>query len=45
MLNVTGGGEEHFQEGKELSYLKPAHIFPLNPDPAEVIATVEALFE
>ena len=45
MLNVTGGGEEHFQEGKELSYLKPAHVFPLNPDPAEVIATVEALFE
>ena len=33
------------QEGKELSYLKPAHVFPLNPDPAEVIATVEALFE
>ncbi len=45
MLNVTGGGEEHFQEGKELSYLKPAHVFPLNPDPDEVIATVEALFE
>ncbi len=45
MLNVTGGGEEHFQEGKELSCLKPAHIFPLDPDPSEVISTVEALFE
>ena len=45
MLNVTGGGEGHFQDGKVLSYLKPAHIFPLDPDPSEVISTVEALFE
>ncbi len=32
MLNVTGGGEEHFKEGKELWYLKPSHVFPLEPD-------------
>lgn len=44
MLNITGGGEEHFKEGKELWYLKPSHVFPLDPDPANVVETVEALF-
>ncbi len=44
MLNITGGGEEHFKEGKELWYLKPSHVFPLEPDPANVVETVEALF-
>mgnify|MGYP000696449119 FL=1 len=44
MLNVTGGGEEHFKEGKELWYLKPSHVFPLEPDEADVVEKVEALF-
>lgn len=44
MLNITGGGEEHFKEGKELWYLKPSHIFPLEPDVEDVVAKVDALF-
>ena len=44
MLNITGGGEEHFQQGKELWYLKPSHIFPLDPDADEVVERVETLF-
>lgn len=44
MLNITGGGEEHFKEGKELWYLQPSAVFPLDPDPDEVVEQVEALF-
>ena len=44
MLNVTGGGERHFQRNKELWYLKPHHVFPLDPKPDYVIHTVEKLF-
>ena len=44
MLNITGGGERKAQEGKELFYLKPSHIFPLAPDTEDVITKVEALF-
>ncbi|WP_418983876.1 cysteate synthase [Alistipes sp.] len=44
MLNITGGGEEHFKEGKELWYLKPSHVFPLEPDTDEVVEKVGALF-
>lgn len=45
MLNVTGGGEKCFQQGKKLWYLKPHRVFPLDPDPAEVAAALEQLFE
>ena len=45
MLNITGGGEEHFQEGKELWYLKPSHVFPLDPDATNVAEVVDSLFE
>lgn len=45
MLNITGGGERHFQEGKELWYLQPTHVFSLTPDPEDVIEKVEAMFE
>lgn len=45
MLNITGGGEEHFKEGKELWYLKPSHVFPLEPDADDVVAKVETLFQ
>lgn len=44
MLNITGGGERKAQEGKELFYLKPSHVFPLAPDAEDVITKVEALF-
>lgn len=44
MLNITGGGEEHFKEGKELWYLQPSHVFALEPDPDEVVEKVGALF-
>ncbi len=44
MLNITGGGEAHFKEEKNLFYLKPSHVFPLEPDFADVIDKVEKLF-
>ncbi len=44
MLNITGGGEEHFKAGKTLWYLQPSHIFGLEPDADEVVEKVEALF-
>ena len=44
MLNVTGGGEQHCQEGKQLHYLKPSLVFDFDPDPNEVIDKVSALF-
>lgn len=44
MLNITGGGEEHFKQDKELWYLKPSHVFPLEPDTDDVVAKVGALF-
>lgn len=45
MLNITGGGERRCQQDKELWYLKPSLVFPLAPDPEEVVEKVEALFE
>lgn len=45
MLNITGGGERKAQEGKELWYLKPTHVFSLTPDEADVIAKVEKMFQ
>lgn len=31
MLNITGGGEERFKQEKEIVYLKPAHVFSIDP--------------
>ena len=45
MLNITGGGERRCQQDKELWYLKPSCVFPLAPDPEEVAAKAEALFD
>ena len=45
MLNITGGGEQLFKKGREVWYLKPSHVFPLNPDVEDVVAKVEALYE
>lgn len=44
MLNITGGGEQLFKEGKELWYLEPSLVFPLDPDAEEVVAKTEELF-
>lgn len=45
MLNVTGGGEKRATEGKNLWHLKPSLVFNLDPNEAEVIEKVEALFK
>ncbi len=45
MLNITGGGEQLFKEGKELWYLKPSLVFPLDPSLDDVVAKVEELFK
>ncbi|MDR2085438.1 MAG: cysteate synthase [Bacteroidales bacterium] len=44
MLNITGGGEELFKKSRELHYLKPNHIFEMNPDENNVLNVVEDLF-
>lgn len=44
MLNITGGGEKRFKEGKDLFYLKPSIVFPIDPDPDKVLEGVEKLF-
>ncbi len=44
MLNITGGGEKRFKEGKKLHYLEPSIVFGLDPDPDEVVRRVEELF-
>ena len=45
MLNITGAGEERFKAEHEIHYLEPSITFPLNVEPDEVVAKVEALFE
>lgn len=44
MLNITGGGEKLFRQGKEMWYLKPAIVFPLDAKDAEIIERAENLF-
>ncbi|MFI3281864.1 MAG: cysteate synthase [Rikenellaceae bacterium] len=44
MLNITGGGEQLRQRGKELWYLKPTHTFSLTPEVEDVIEKVESMF-
>lgn len=44
MLNITGGGEQLFKADKELWYLEPSHVFPLNATEEEVVAKVGELF-
>ncbi|MCC8089077.1 MAG: cysteate synthase [Rikenellaceae bacterium] len=43
-LNITGGGEGRFKEGKKLFYLKPSFVFGLEPNDKDVIAKAESLF-
>ncbi len=44
MLNITGGGEEHFKGEKEILYLKPDHVFDINPSLQEVEEVLAKLF-
>lgn len=44
MLNITGGGEERFKEGKELFYLTPSEVFDINPSIEEVEAALNKIF-
>ena len=44
MLNITGGGEALFRQGRKIYTLRPERIFTLNPDEAEVTTAVEAMF-
>jgi cysteate synthase len=45
MLNITGGGSEHFKRDKNVRYEKPVMIFPLNPNPEDVKAKILELFK
>jgi cysteate synthase len=45
MLNITGGGEQRFKDGRELHYLKPSIIFDLNPSLEEVKEKLKELFK
>jgi cysteate synthase len=36
MLNITGGGEKRFKQGKQLFYLKPSAVIPLDAGPNEI---------
>lgn len=44
MLNITGGGEKRFKKENKVFYLKPSHIFDLNPVEENVIDVCEKLF-
>ena len=44
MLNITGGGEERIKREKEVTYLKPSHVFDIDPDMETVKEVLEKLF-
>ena len=45
MLNITGGGEKRFKADKQLHYIKPTVVFPVNPKEDMVIREAEKLFQ
>lgn len=45
MLNITGGGEKRFMKEKEVTYLKPDHVFDINPTNDEVKSVLSKLFK
>ncbi|MFW5978698.1 MAG: cysteate synthase [Bacteroidia bacterium] len=45
MINITGGGEKLFKQENSLYYLKPSHVFDINPDKKEVENVLGKLFE
>ncbi|MCL3782578.1 cysteate synthase [Prolixibacteraceae bacterium JC049] len=45
MLNITGGGEERLKnELNEIHYLKPSHIFDIDPSEEQVAEVLQSLF-
>jgi cysteate synthase len=44
MLNITGGGEERFKNGKVLHYLEPSHIFGIHASLEEVKVALKKMF-
>ncbi len=44
MLNITGGGEERIKREKEVIYLKPSHVFDIDPDVETVKEVLDKLF-
>ncbi len=44
MLNITGGGEKLYKQGKTMWYMKPSIVFPLTASEEDIIARTEALF-
>jgi len=44
MLNITGGGEQRFKRDHEVVYLKPLHVFDINPSVEDVKEVMDKLF-
>lgn len=44
MLNVTGGGEKHFKQERQVWNLEPSLVFPIDADPKAVLEDVANLF-
>ena len=44
MLNITGGGEERLMSEKEVTYLKPSHVFEITPSLETVKEVLDRLF-
>jgi len=44
MLNITGGGEEKFKNGKTLHYLIPSVVFDIDPSVESVDAALKEIF-
>ncbi len=44
MINITGGGENRFKSEKEVTYLKPLHIFDVTPSLDTVREVLAKLF-
>ena len=44
MLNITGGGESRFKKEKEITYLKPVHVFEVTPSLETVEEVLGKLF-
>lgn len=44
MLNITGGGEEKFKRENNLIYLKPNHVFDINPDLETIKEVLDKFF-
>ncbi|MBU8892823.1 MAG: cysteate synthase [Bacteroidales bacterium] len=44
MLNITGGGEDKFKRENDIVYLKPRHIFEINPGLETLKEVLDKLF-